>query len=99
MSTEYPSLEAFYAGRPERARSGEADYGVHWRAGGRDWPRWRVSYVQATGEVYAFEQAAKSRVRVLGVIPPDDPADDPRGPGRLGRYYLQRLAAHTRQAA
>jgi hypothetical protein len=68
---EFPSLEAFYDDRPERRSSGEADYGVHWRDGGRDWPRWRVSYVRVTGEIYAVELRGEYRVRVLGVVPAD----------------------------
>ena len=68
---EFPSIEAFYDDRPERRTSGEADYGVHWQVNGRPWPQWRVSYVQATGEVYAVERGA-GPVRVLGVVPPDD---------------------------
>lgn len=69
-SYQYPSIEAFYNERPERRTSGESDYGVHWHADGRNWPLWRVSYVQATGEVYAVENG-HCKVRVLGVIPPD----------------------------
>ena len=71
MASEYASLEAFYDGQPERRTSGEADFGVHWHAGGKRWPGWRVSYVQATGEVIAVEQYGKCQVRVLGVVQPD----------------------------
>jgi len=71
-AAEYATVEEFYADRPERLRSGEADYGVHWKAGSRrDWPQWRVSYVQATGEVYAVQLSGRCPVRVLGVVPPD----------------------------
>lgn len=92
MTTEFPSLDAFYDDRPapERRYSPEADFGVHWRTDGRTWPQWRVSYVKATGEVYAVEQTGACRVRVLAVVPPDDPADDPdpyHGVTR-GRYYF-----------
>jgi hypothetical protein len=71
-ATEFPSLEAFYDDRPERRRSGEADFGVHWHADGKRWPEWRVSYVQATGEVIAVEQYGTCRVRLIGVIEPDE---------------------------
>ena len=70
-TTEFPSLEAFYNDRPERRTSGEADYGVHWRIHRCHWPLWRVSYIQATGEIYAVQQHDACPVRVLGVIPPD----------------------------
>ncbi len=32
----YPTIAAYYAERPERRWSEEADYGVHWRLDG--WP-------------------------------------------------------------
>jgi hypothetical protein len=90
-ATEFPSLEAFYNDRPpaERRYSPEADYGVHWHDSDRTWPSWRVSYVKATGEVCAVELRSPFRVRVLGVIPADNPAEDPgRHGGGWGRYYF-----------
>jgi len=71
MLKTYPSIEAFYAENEERRRSGEADYGVWWTEPGRPWPKWRVSYIHNTGEVYAV-QLNGGEVRVLGIIPPDD---------------------------
>lgn len=71
--TSFPSLEAFYDADPARRHSGEADYGVNWTNGPR-WPTWRVSYVQATGEVYATQLGqigGQGRVEVLGIVPPD----------------------------
>lgn len=38
-----------------RARSGEVDFGVWWRDG-KQYPTYRVSWVEATGELYAEEQ-------------------------------------------
>jgi hypothetical protein len=85
----YDSLRAFYDDRPERRASGEADYGVHWLVGGQHWPSWRVSYVQATGELYAVSlHGLDCPVVVLGVVPPDDPADDPNPGASRGRYYF-----------
>ena len=66
----YESLKAFYDEDPRRHRSPEADYGVHW-TNGAAWPMWRVSYVQATGEVYAAELGSPGRIEVLGTVPPD----------------------------
>ena len=41
--------------QPESRWSEEASYGVHRRLQG--WPhKWRVSYVRATGEIYAADQ-------------------------------------------
>ena len=77
----YRTLRAFYDADPQRAPSGEADYGVHWRL--TPWPHpWRVSYVHATGEVYAAHQElifhdpaertlAYGPVLIVGEIPPD----------------------------
>lgn len=71
---EYPSLTEFYQSTA-RAGSGERDYGRMWQDGETRWPLWSVSYIRATGEIYAAEQRDPGRVRVLGVVPPDD------GPG------------------
>ena len=65
----YPSLEAFYCEKEARRRSPEADYGVWWRDDRRS-GYCRVSYVQATGEVYALH-IGDEQVEVLGVVPPD----------------------------
>jgi len=67
----YTSIEAFYADKPERAQSGEADYGVWWTAPGLSWPKWRVSYVHKTGEVYAVQLAGPGLLKILGIVPPD----------------------------
>ena len=65
----YPNIEAFYSENEDRRRSPEADYGVWWHDGvGAEF--WRVSYVQATGEVYALNNWT-GQLQVLGVIPPD----------------------------
>lgn len=68
----FSTLDEFYADRPERRMSREADYGVMWTSG-RRWPQWRVSYIKDTGEIYAAELRRPFRVRVLGVVPPDEP--------------------------
>ena len=60
--TIFGGIEEFYAADERRRRSGEADYGARWGPG-----RSRVSYVHATGEVYA----EGGRVVILGTVPPD----------------------------
>ena len=70
----YPNIEAFYSENEARLRSGEADYGVWWHDGvGCEF--WRVSYVQATGEIYAVKYHAcwcpHGQVEVLGIVEPD----------------------------
>lgn len=71
-ATEFPSIDAFYDDRPERRHSGEADFGLHWHVHRRSrFPSWRVSYIQATGEIYAAQLLGSCPVRVLGVVPSD----------------------------
>ena len=67
----FPDLETFYSAGVNRRRSQESDYGVHWRQGADLSDRWRVSYIQATGEVYARREYS-SLVALLGVVPPDE---------------------------
>jgi hypothetical protein len=53
-----------------RARSPEWDFGVHWR-GEADWPRYRVSWIVETGELYAEaprQPLAPSNVLLLAVV-------------------------------
>jgi hypothetical protein len=59
------TLEEFYAQEPRRKASGEVDFGVMWG----DWPHRRVSWIKATGEVYAVRQNRElDGVEVLGVV-------------------------------
>lgn len=76
---EYPSLAAFYSAAPERRTSPEDHFGVDWHAGDHDFPRWRVSYLRATHEIYAVQlnPGLPGPVRLLGIVPPD-PTIDPR---------------------
>ena len=66
----YASLETFYSENEARRQSPEADYGVWWMDDSK-YEHWRVSYVQATGEVYAVKLPGVGEVRVLGIVPPD----------------------------
>lgn len=65
----YASLGEFYAEDQRRERSPEADFGVFWRDES-GWPAWRISWVQATGEVYAAAMI-DGAAEVLGVIAGD----------------------------
>lgn len=66
---ELTTAQAFYTDE-ERRHSPEWDYGVHWRGpDGREWPRWRVSWVITTGEVIAVEAAGDQRILILGTVP------------------------------
>ena len=85
----FPSVEALYVDDERRRRSPEWDFGVHWRATLEQWwPRWRVSWIVETGDLYAFCTGAP-RVLLLGNVP------------RVGEYPgggIERWAAfHGRQ--
>ena len=71
--TGYASIEEFYSEDERRRLSPEADYGVWWiESEEKQFPHWRVSYVRATGEVYALEMGDKEQVILLGTYPVDD---------------------------
>ena len=82
MKITFDTLEHFYEDAPQRRTSGEADFGVHWKLDG--WAHsWRVSYVRATGEVYAVNlNRTDGPLFILAAVSPDDTQDT-----RRGRYY------------
>lgn len=67
----FPSVDAFYDDDERRRHSPEWDYGVWWRATADErWPRWRVSWVCETGDLYATRCAGRGIVLRLGNVPP-----------------------------
>lgn len=66
----YRTLEAFYAQRPERRRSKESDYGVHWHTPDERHPLWKLAYVQETGELYAMAQSPPHVVALVATLLP-----------------------------
>ncbi len=48
---------------PQRARSGELNFGAWWKMEGA---RWRVSWIEDTGEFYAAELGTADRFIVIG---------------------------------
>ena len=81
----FRTMHHFYAADPRRRRSGEADYGCHWRVAGFPRP-WRLSYIQNTGEIYAVHTEltlaydddlllAYGPVFLLAFVPPDPVID------------------------
>lgn len=73
--TRYHNLDDFYSASQARRTSPEADYGMQWTAAGTP-GRWRVSYVQHTGEVYAVHlDGNPAQVVILGHVPADTPAN------------------------
>lgn len=70
IETDYQA----WAEQPERKRSPESDYGSWWTLRGDNnypqFPRWRVSWIEKTGELYAVElgQEKEHRYIVFGVV-------------------------------
>lgn len=70
----HSTLEVYYRGDPAyRERSPEVDFGVWW-AEARGFPRYRVSWVQGTGELYALNHTTGA-VTILAVLPTREEAD------------------------
>ena len=69
--TRWQSIKAFYDAEPLRRLSGESDYGVWWQDE-RPFPRFRVSYIEATGEVYAVALTGEGRSELFGQVQPDE---------------------------
>ena len=65
-----------WSNTPARRRSGELDFGCHWRLNGQAFPTWRVSWIEETGELYALEELAgielEDRFIVIGRFPDED---------------------------
>ena len=70
MNKTYRDLKEFYNEDTRRLHSVAAGYGVWWKDGDKNFPYYRVSYVQSTGEVYAVASNGRS-VMILGTWPPD----------------------------
>ena len=90
----FHNIEDFYNDDPKRRYSCEADFGVHWRNGRRTdsnlTPRYRLSYVEETGELYA-DEVNSGTVFLVGVIPQEDirPTGGERYWVKLDREILQ----------
>lgn len=99
---------------PARARSPEVDYGCWWVLGHpRDWPKWRVSLIVDTREVYAvaLDGHHPERFIYLGQVPEGGDARAAmeqlmdgwaegalRLPELFGRFYLEAEPACERRA-
>lgn len=68
--TTFATLEEFYSTNEARRRSPEVDFGVMWNDGPR-WPQYRVTWIKATGEVYALELGGDGHVELIGYGGPD----------------------------
>lgn len=108
MQSTYQTIEAFYEGEPgtighTRKWSREIDFGVWWRNRQQPWPRFRVSFVFDTGELYAVRQAAvdeRPNVIVLGVmLTPEGVGDLDRAEDALDGWAEQCGKPHSLQWA
>lgn len=84
----FDSIDHYYNQRPDRRTSPEADYGSRWHDPSSIRSQYgnpfRVSYVQATGEIYACRSANSTGTGlliVLGIHQPDVPNT------KAGVYY------------
>jgi len=77
MREDFRSTDHFYAANPERNRSREVDYGVMWTDGGLNFPHYRVSWVESTGEFYAVRlgPGKGGPVELLGYAEDDQAAE------------------------
>jgi hypothetical protein len=68
----FPTLQAFRAAHPARARGAEVDYGGPWLTG-RFGPSYRAAWLPATGELFAVRLGPRSsgggRVELLAHVP------------------------------
>jgi hypothetical protein len=66
----YPSLSAYYEEDVRREQSREVDCGVLWTTLADFSPQWRVTWVEKTGEVYAYNQrrGAEEKLVVIGIV-------------------------------
>ena len=63
-----PSRDQLYREDPRRQRSRESDFGVDWRQEASG-PRCWVSWIEATGELYALRQDESRAAELLGRVP------------------------------
>ena len=67
----YASLDTFYAANPARAVSGEYELGTRWRDGTCRRSRYRIAWIEHTGELYSHAQSElefRSRVELLAIM-------------------------------
>lgn len=65
----FKGIEEFYVNNEDRRQSLEVDFGVQWLVHKDRTLTWRVSWLEATGEVVAFNQRRRGGlVELLGVV-------------------------------
>ena len=82
---------------PPRGRSPELDFGVWWRVSGSRYT-WRVSWIEATGELYAKELASgdEDRFVVLGTFSTEEEAEAAMEGWAAGDHDLARFFPELR---
>jgi hypothetical protein len=64
----FPSLDVFLSKRPERRESAQVEFGIMWREGARKRPRYRVAWLEETGELVAEALSEFEHLRTVELI-------------------------------
>ena len=66
--TIFPSMDVFLSKRPERHESAQVEFGIMWREGARKRPRYRVAWVEETGELVAEALSEFEHLRTIELL-------------------------------
>src|SRR4051812_35325164 len=66
--TMFPSMDLFLTRKPERGESQQVEYGIMWRDGERKRPRYRVAWLEETGEVIAEALSEFEHLRTIELL-------------------------------
>lgn len=65
LTARYQGLDAFYEADPRRKEYDQFNFGVMWSDGVGSCSYWRLTWLEGTGEVYAYDVTSRGRVVVL----------------------------------
>ena len=66
--TVFPSMDLFLSKRPERRDSAQVEFGIMWREGARKRPRYRVAWLDETGELIAEALSEFEHLRTVELL-------------------------------
>jgi hypothetical protein len=66
--TMFPSMDLFLEKRPERRESQQVEFGIMWREGARKRPRYRVAWLDETGELIAEALSEFEHLRTIELL-------------------------------
>jgi hypothetical protein len=66
--TMFPSMDVFLDKRPERRESQQVEFGIMWREGQRKRPRYRVAWLEDTGELVAEALSEFDHLRTIELL-------------------------------